>query len=157
MAKRRTSPNKLHRMEARIRDVAAEPLGKALSHAKKFFDRRARSAGAPGVFKARARVSGGLTLDGFDTDLLVLLDVPRFPTDPLSCAARHDDLTACDLDRGETEAALGPHHDAERTALADADHGTALDPLPLVCDADTCPHCRRIAAAKHSGRSIIRV
>ncbi len=79
------------------------------------------------------------SLEDLDTGLLVLLDVPRFPTDPLSCAARHDDLTACDLDRAETEARLGPFHDAERAALADAGHGTTLDPLPLLCGADTCP------------------
>ncbi len=52
-------------IETRIRDIAPEPLGKALAHCKSYFDRRAKSLGERHVFKARSRVSGSLELAGF--------------------------------------------------------------------------------------------
>ncbi len=64
-------------IEARIRDIDAGALGKAMSHANQFFDRRAKRGGERHVFKARARVSGGLTLDGFSTMDLVIEAVPE--------------------------------------------------------------------------------
>jgi 3-hydroxyacyl-CoA dehydrogenase/enoyl-CoA hydratase/3-hydroxybutyryl-CoA epimerase len=64
-------------IETRIRDIAAEPLGKALAHAKAHFDRRARSLGERHVFKARSRVSGGLDLTGFGTMDLIIEAVPE--------------------------------------------------------------------------------
>ena len=64
-------------IETRIRDVAAEPLARALGHVHKYFDRRARSVGARNVFKARSLVSGGLTLDGYGTMDLIIEAVPE--------------------------------------------------------------------------------
>ncbi|MBL9106800.1 MAG: enoyl-CoA hydratase/isomerase family protein [Myxococcales bacterium] len=64
-------------VEARIRDIAAEPLGKALAHCKAYFDKRARSVGERHVFKARSRVSGGLDLTGFATMDLIIEAVPE--------------------------------------------------------------------------------
>ena len=78
------------------------------------------------------------TLAGHGIDLLLILDVPRFPEDPLSCAGRRGP-SACALDRTEVEAVLGPVHESERAALAAAGHGTVLDPLPLLCGAVSCP------------------
>ncbi len=67
-------------IETRIRDIAAEPLGKALAHCKAHFDRRARSVGERHVFKARSRVSGGLDLTGFGTMDLIIEAVPEVLT-----------------------------------------------------------------------------
>ncbi|HEY8379788.1 MAG TPA: 3-hydroxyacyl-CoA dehydrogenase NAD-binding domain-containing protein, partial [Nannocystis sp.] len=64
-------------IETRIRDIAPEPLAKALAHAKSYFDRRARSLGERHVFKARSRVSGGLDLAGFGTMDLIIEAVPE--------------------------------------------------------------------------------
>ncbi len=64
-------------MVARIRDIAPEPLGKALAHARASFDRRARSVGEANVYRARGRVSGGLTLTGFETMDLIIEAVPE--------------------------------------------------------------------------------
>lgn len=64
-------------IETRIRDIAAEPLGKALAHAKSYFDRRAKSIGERHVFKARSRVSGGLELNGYGTMDLIIEAVPE--------------------------------------------------------------------------------
>ncbi|HEY0138295.1 MAG TPA: 3-hydroxyacyl-CoA dehydrogenase NAD-binding domain-containing protein [Nannocystis sp.] len=64
-------------IETRIRDIAAEPLGKALAHCKAHFDRKARSVGERHVFKARSRVSGGLDLTGFNTMDLIIEAVPE--------------------------------------------------------------------------------
>lgn len=64
-------------MIARIREIAPEPLGAALAHAKGAFDRRARSVGAVHVYRARGRLSGGLTLAGFETMDLVIEAVPE--------------------------------------------------------------------------------
>jgi 3-hydroxyacyl-CoA dehydrogenase/enoyl-CoA hydratase/3-hydroxybutyryl-CoA epimerase len=64
-------------IETRIRDIAAEPLGKALAHCRAHFDRRARSVGERHVFKARSRVSGGLDLTGFATMDLIIEAVPE--------------------------------------------------------------------------------
>jgi len=67
-------------IETRIRDIAAEPLGKALAHCKAHFDRKARSVGERHVFKARSRVSGGLDLTGFNTMDLIIEAVPEVLT-----------------------------------------------------------------------------
>jgi len=67
-------------IETRIRDIAVEPLGKALAHCKAHFDRRARSVGERHVFKARSRVSGGLDLTGFGTMDLIIEAVPEVLT-----------------------------------------------------------------------------
>ena len=67
-------------IETRIRDIAAEPLGKALAHCKAHFDRKARSVGERHVFKARSRVSGGLDLTGFGTMDLIIEAVPEVLT-----------------------------------------------------------------------------
>ncbi|MBL8975216.1 MAG: enoyl-CoA hydratase/isomerase family protein, partial [Myxococcales bacterium] len=64
-------------IETRIRDIAAEPLAKALAHCKAHFDRRARSVGERHVFKARSRVSGGLDLTGYGTMDLIIEAVPE--------------------------------------------------------------------------------
>lgn len=64
-------------IETRIRDIAPEPLAKALAHAKAYFDRRARSVGERHVFKARGRVSGGLDLAGYGTMDLIIEAVPE--------------------------------------------------------------------------------
>lgn len=64
-------------IETRIRDIAAEPLAKALAHAKAYFDRRARSVGERHVFKARSRVSGGVDLAGYGTMDLIIEAVPE--------------------------------------------------------------------------------
>lgn len=64
-------------IETRIRDIAPEPLAKALAHAKAYFDRRARSLGERHVFKARSRVSGGLDLAGYGTMDLIIEAVPE--------------------------------------------------------------------------------
>lgn len=64
-------------IETRIRDIAPEPLAKALAHAKAYFDRRSKSLGERHVFKARSRVSGGLDLSGFSTMDLVIEAVPE--------------------------------------------------------------------------------
>lgn len=64
-------------IETRIRDIAAEPLAKALAHAKATFDRRARSVGERHVFAARSRVSGGLDLTGMATMDLLIEAVPE--------------------------------------------------------------------------------
>jgi len=64
-------------IETRIRDIAAEPLARALGHVHKYFDRKARSVGARHVFKARSMVSGGLTLDGYGTMDLIIEAVPE--------------------------------------------------------------------------------
>ncbi|MBK9757768.1 MAG: enoyl-CoA hydratase/isomerase family protein [Nannocystis sp.] len=64
-------------IETRIRDIAADPLAKALAHCKAHFDRRARSVGERHVFKARSRVSGGLDLTGFNTMDLIIEAVPE--------------------------------------------------------------------------------
>ena len=64
-------------IETRIRDIAAEPLAKALAHCRTHFDRRARSLGERHVFKARSRVSGGLDLTGFSTMDLIIEAVPE--------------------------------------------------------------------------------
>ncbi|MGB1275755.1 MAG: 3-hydroxyacyl-CoA dehydrogenase NAD-binding domain-containing protein, partial [Nannocystaceae bacterium] len=64
-------------IEARIRDIAAKPLGKALGHVHKHFRRRTRSVGRRHVFGAQSRVSGGLTLDGFETMELIIEAVPE--------------------------------------------------------------------------------
>jgi 3-hydroxyacyl-CoA dehydrogenase / enoyl-CoA hydratase / 3-hydroxybutyryl-CoA epimerase len=64
-------------IETRIRDVAGEPLGRALGHVQGYFDRRAKSVGARHVFQARSRVSGGLTLAGFETMDLIIEAVPE--------------------------------------------------------------------------------
>jgi 3-hydroxyacyl-CoA dehydrogenase/enoyl-CoA hydratase/3-hydroxybutyryl-CoA epimerase len=64
-------------MTARIREISAEPLGRALAHAQKYFDRRARSIGKVHVFKARSRVSGGLDLHGFETMDLIIEAIPE--------------------------------------------------------------------------------
>ena len=67
-------------IETRIRDISAEPLGKALAHCKAHFDRKARSIGERHVFKARSRVSGGLDLTGFNTMDLIIEAVPEVLT-----------------------------------------------------------------------------
>jgi 3-hydroxyacyl-CoA dehydrogenase/enoyl-CoA hydratase/3-hydroxybutyryl-CoA epimerase len=64
-------------MVARIREVDAAPLGRALSHAKAYFDRKAASAGEVHYYRARGRVSGGLALTGFSTMDLVIEAVPE--------------------------------------------------------------------------------
>ena len=64
-------------IETRIRDIAGEPLAKALAHCKAHFDRRARSVGERHVFKARSRVSGGLDLTGYNTMDLIIEAVPE--------------------------------------------------------------------------------
>lgn len=64
-------------IETRIRDIAADPLAKALAHCKAHFDRRSRSVGERHVFKARSRVSGGLDLTGFNTMDLIIEAVPE--------------------------------------------------------------------------------
>jgi 3-hydroxyacyl-CoA dehydrogenase/enoyl-CoA hydratase/3-hydroxybutyryl-CoA epimerase len=64
-------------MVARIREIAPEPLGNALAHAKKSFDRRARSVGEVNVYRARGRLSGGLSLTGFETMDLIIEAVPE--------------------------------------------------------------------------------
>lgn len=64
-------------IETRIRDIAPEPLAKALAHCKSYFDRRARSLGERHVFKARSRVSGSLELAGYGTMDLIIEAVPE--------------------------------------------------------------------------------
>lgn len=64
-------------IETRIRDVAAAPLAGALGHVHKYFDRKGRSIGARNVFKPRSKVSGGLTLAGFQTMDLIIEAVPE--------------------------------------------------------------------------------
>jgi 3-hydroxyacyl-CoA dehydrogenase/enoyl-CoA hydratase/3-hydroxybutyryl-CoA epimerase len=64
-------------IEARIRDIAAEPLARGLGHVRAHFDRRARRVGARHVFKARSLVSGGLDLRGFEAMDLVIEAVPE--------------------------------------------------------------------------------
>jgi 3-hydroxyacyl-CoA dehydrogenase/enoyl-CoA hydratase/3-hydroxybutyryl-CoA epimerase len=64
-------------MTSRIREIAPEPLGSALAHARASFDRRARSVGEKNVYKARGRVSGGLSLAGFETMDLIIEAVPE--------------------------------------------------------------------------------
>ncbi len=64
-------------IETRIRDIAGEPLGRALGHVDAYFKRRSRSIGAANVFKAKARVSGGLSLRGYETMDLIIEAVPE--------------------------------------------------------------------------------
>ncbi|MEZ4385165.1 MAG: 3-hydroxyacyl-CoA dehydrogenase NAD-binding domain-containing protein [Nannocystaceae bacterium] len=64
-------------IETRIRDIAGEPLARALGHVDAYFKRRARSVGKANVFKAQARVSGGLTLEGYETMDLIIEAVPE--------------------------------------------------------------------------------
>lgn len=64
-------------IETRIRDIAGEPLGRALGHVDAYFKRRSRSVGAANVFKAKARVSGGLTLRGYETMDMIIEAVPE--------------------------------------------------------------------------------
>ncbi len=64
-------------IEARIRDIAGEPLARALGHVHKHFRRRTRSVGRKHVFGAQSRVSGGLTLAGFQTMDLIIEAVPE--------------------------------------------------------------------------------
>jgi 3-hydroxyacyl-CoA dehydrogenase/enoyl-CoA hydratase/3-hydroxybutyryl-CoA epimerase len=64
-------------IETRIRDIAGEPLARALGHVDAYFKRRARSIGKANVFKAKARVSGGLTLEGYETMDLIIEAVPE--------------------------------------------------------------------------------
>ncbi|MCA9658483.1 MAG: enoyl-CoA hydratase/isomerase family protein, partial [Myxococcales bacterium] len=64
-------------IETRIRDIAGEPLARALGHVDAYFKRRARSVGKANVFKAKARVSGGLTLEGYETMDLIIEAVPE--------------------------------------------------------------------------------
>jgi 3-hydroxyacyl-CoA dehydrogenase/enoyl-CoA hydratase/3-hydroxybutyryl-CoA epimerase len=64
-------------IDTRIREVAKEPLARGMGHIKKHFDKRARRIGAPHVFQARSRISGGLTLEGFETMDLVIEAVPE--------------------------------------------------------------------------------
>lgn len=64
-------------IDSRIRDIAAEPLARALSHVHKHFRRRTRSVGRKHIFGAQSRVSGGLTLDGFAAMDLIIEAVPE--------------------------------------------------------------------------------
>jgi peptidoglycan/LPS O-acetylase OafA/YrhL len=79
-----------------------------------------------------------LDLKAIDIDLLVILDVPRFSSDPLECAAEAGDTSACSLQRTEL-AFTEEFHQAEIDALKQANHGTTFNPLPWLCDSTECP------------------
>jgi 3-hydroxyacyl-CoA dehydrogenase/enoyl-CoA hydratase/3-hydroxybutyryl-CoA epimerase len=64
-------------MTARVREITAEPLAKALAHAREHFEHRARSVGDVHIRPARARLSGGLSLAGFASMDLVIEAVPE--------------------------------------------------------------------------------
>jgi peptidoglycan/LPS O-acetylase OafA/YrhL len=127
--------------QGRVPDLVAEldPDLVVMRHSVGYVDDDAEARAA---WRASLTDFAGM-LAALEVDLLVVLDVPRFPADPLSCAARHGDPSPCALDlaldRCEVEHRLGPQHEAERAALAEAGHGVTLDPIPLLCGLDRCP------------------
>jgi hypothetical protein len=78
-------------------------------------------------------------LDEDGIDLVVVLDVPRFDSNPLECVAEARDTAPCDLDAESVQEFLGPVHQAEIRALGEAGHGSWFDPLRLLCSNSTCP------------------
>ncbi len=64
-------------LDTRIREIAPDALANTFARIDLYFRERARSLGERQVFKARARISGGLDLGGFETMDLVIEAVPE--------------------------------------------------------------------------------
>ncbi len=77
-------------------------------------------------------------LDRRGIPLLVVLDVPRFVSDPLDCAAEAGSTERCVVEGAALEKMFAFHR-AERAALAEAGHGTSYDPTAWLCEPTACP------------------
>ncbi|MFP5316731.1 MAG: acyltransferase family protein [Acidimicrobiia bacterium] len=92
------------------------------------------------------RFATGLARTG--TPLAVILDTPRHGADPIDCLSRRG-AAGCDLARDDVLRVLAPFHAAETDALRRAGHGSAFDPLALLCEGDVCP-ARRAGLVTYS-------
>src|SRR5581483_4307465 len=71
--------------------------------------------------------------------LIDLLDIPQYRHDPIDCIARTRDAGACSMTRASAAVSVASIHEAEQSGLQMAGHGLAVDPVPMLCNAQTCP------------------
>lgn len=71
--------------------------------------------------------------------LALILDTPRMAKDPLNCLARGGSFDACASPAAAATTLVKAIHTEEEAAILAEKHGSIFDPLPLLCNAETCP------------------
>jgi peptidoglycan/LPS O-acetylase OafA/YrhL len=94
--------------------------------------------------ETQARIWGA-SLDAYLRDLqarglpvVVILDNPTLPDDPMECLARARDIDACELERAEALAQVAPLRAAEQQVLAALPEVPRFDATQAVCDEEAC-------------------